>query len=244
MTTLIYSDNVSNNHILYYALGRLRGKSNVFFVNANEILAGALDQNVDLLVMPGGASRYKSDKLNGEGYQRISEYVANGGKYLGICGGAYLACKRTEWAKGTPFEIITPNELAFFSGTARGPIEQFALADNYNATEARIVQLETEKQVFESMYLGGCFFEANNETKGNYEVVARFSELPDKPAAIVKGEFGDGEYVLCSTHPEYDADTTQLMQFDVIGNDYQDFNTLKNTDTLTLELLDILLSDG
>ena len=66
MNILIYTDNVSNNHILYYALGKLCGKQSVHFVNANQILAGVLSSAIDLLVMPGGASRYKAAKLKGK----------------------------------------------------------------------------------------------------------------------------------------------------------------------------------
>lgn len=77
---LIYTDNVSTNHILYYALGKLRGKKNIYFVNANEILKGALTSDIDLFVMPGGASRYKAAKLNGAANRLIKKYVAEGGR--------------------------------------------------------------------------------------------------------------------------------------------------------------------
>jgi len=95
MKILIYTDNVANNHILYYSLGKLRGKNHIYFMNANEILSGALSRDVDLFIIPGGASRYKSAKLNGHANTLIKQYIHTGGKYLGICAGAYIACETT-----------------------------------------------------------------------------------------------------------------------------------------------------
>ncbi|MGF1731837.1 BPL-N domain-containing protein [Photobacterium kasasachensis] len=239
MNILIYTDNVSTNHILYYALGRLRGKKNIYFVNANEILEGALSSDIDLFVMPGGASRYKAAKLNGAANRLIKKYVAEGGRYLGICAGAYMACETTYWAKGQPFEIATKNELCFFPGIAQGPVATFGRGDNFNSTEARLVALELNGKQVISLYLGGCVFQPIAET--GYKVLATFAELAEKPPAIVCGEYGKGAWLLSSTHPEYDQEALELMKFDVVGNDYQGFSRLQSDSSLNLDLLDYLL---
>ncbi len=236
MNILIYTDNVSTNHLLYYALGRLRGKESIYFANANEILNGALTNKIDLFVMPGGASRYKAAKLNGAANRAIKQYVENGGRYLGICAGAYMACELTEWAKDKPHEIITRNELAFFPGSAVGPIEAFGRGDNYNQTDARLVTLEWDGKPVTSLYLGGCVFQPS--TTEGYQILATFSELPEKPAAVVCGDYGKGRWLLSSTHPEYDDEAIELVQFDVIGNDYKDFARLPADRPLSLNLLD------
>jgi len=249
----IYTDNVSANHILYYALARLYGKNSVCFINANEILNGALSKDVDLFVMPGGASRYKADKLNGAANRMIKHYVEQGGRYFGICAGAYMGCNVTKWAQGLPHEIITENELSFFSGAAIGPIEAFGRGDNYNQTDAYLVTLECQGKSVASLYLGGCVFlpdiadgdEANNHEKSDelsgYKVLASFADLPDKPAAIVSGRYGQGRWLLCSTHPEYDNEAVELLDFNVIGNQYEHFSRLPNDADLRLELLESLL---
>ncbi|WP_375753843.1 BPL-N domain-containing protein [Vibrio sp. HN007] len=244
MNILIYSDNVSANHILYYTLGRLRGKQSVYFVNANEILEGALTQDIDLFVMPGGASRYKAAKLNGEANRLIKRYVEEGGCYLGICAGAYMACETTYWAKDLPYEIITQNELRFFPGIAQGPVEAFGHGDNYNGTAPRVVDLQLLDAEFgadsaKSLYIGGCTFDSDKTSE--YEVLARFSELPEKPAAIVQGCFGKGCWLLSSTHPEYDKEALDLLEFDVIGNDYQEYAQVDANSLLDLKLMDYLL---
>lgn len=240
MKILIYTDNVSSNHILYYALAKLRGKEGIYFVNANEILAGALTSDVDLFVMPGGASRYKSAKLNGKGCELIKRYVAAGGRYLGICAGAYMASQTTCWAKGEPYEIITDNQLNFFQGVAQGPVESFAHANNYNGTDACIVKLDVGERVVSSLYIGGSTFIPNIDS--GYRVVARFSELPEKPAAVVCGEYGQGRWLLSSTHPEYDKEALDLIDFNVVGNDYEDFCHLPQDLLLDLDLFDYMLT--
>ena len=240
MNILIYTDNVSNNHILYYALGKLRGKKSVHFVNANQILAGALSPAIDLFVMPGGASRYKAAKLEGKANDLIKKYINSGGNYLGICAGAYMGCETTYWAKGQPFEIICQNPLNFFKGIAIGPIKDFGQASNYEGTDARLVKLEIKGKIVPSLYLGGCIFEPQQD--GPYEVLARFHELPEKPPAIVYGQYGQGSWLLSSTHPEYDSEAIQLMSFNVLGNDYEDFSQLNKNPDLSLDTLDYLLA--
>src|SRR5688572_21159442 len=74
-------------------------------------------ENTALLVMPGGADSPYMEKLAGVGNQNIREYVQNGGKYLGICAGAYYAADSIEFAKGDPrLEVVAPRELKFYSG--------------------------------------------------------------------------------------------------------------------------------
>ena len=239
MKVLIYTDNVSNNHLLYYALGRVLGKDSVFFVNSVELLQGTLTADVDLFVMPGGASRYKSAKLDGEGSQIIKHYVENGGRYLGICAGAYMGCEQTHWAPGEQHEIVTANELAFFPGRAVGPVSQFGRGDNYNATQARVVKLNYEGKCVDSLYMGGCTFVP--ESHEGYEVVATFTDVPEQPAAIVRGEFGNGRWLLCSTHPEFDNEAISMLDFDVVGNQYAEFSAIRPQANLSLSLFEELL---
>lgn len=241
MKILIYTDNVANNHILYYSLGRLRKKNNIYFVNANEILDGALSSEIDLFVMPGGASRYKSAKLNGRANSLIKQYIGAGGKYLGICAGAYMACETTCWAKGQPYEIITNNQLSFFQGVAQGPVVHFARANSYNGTDACVVKLNVDGKLVSSVYIGGSIFLENASAHPDHKVLARYSELPEEPAAIVSGEYGQGRWLLSSTHPEYDKEALDLIDFNVVDNEYEDFSHLPREQLLNLDLLDHLL---
>ena len=50
----------------------------------------------------------------------VADYVHGGGRYLGLCAGAYYACNRVEFEQGSPMEVQGDRELQFFPGIARG----------------------------------------------------------------------------------------------------------------------------
>lgn len=61
------------------------------FLNDVQVLAGELD-TVDVLVMPGGGTRAmygQLDPLGIEGARRLTQWVRDGGMYIGSCAGAY-----------------------------------------------------------------------------------------------------------------------------------------------------------
>ena len=61
-------------------------------VRASEIADGLLTGTPpSLLLVPGGNARHKAQSLGSQGIGEIRNYVGNGGKYLGFCGGAGLA---------------------------------------------------------------------------------------------------------------------------------------------------------
>jgi hypothetical protein len=59
-------------------------------IKAEDIKTGALN-NYKMLFVPGGWASNKSKALGDSGLKAIREFVANGGSYLGFCGGAGLA---------------------------------------------------------------------------------------------------------------------------------------------------------
>lgn len=59
-------------------------------IRAADVHDGYLDRYA-MLFVPGGWSSNKMKALGGTGVQRIREFVADGGNYLGFCGGAGLA---------------------------------------------------------------------------------------------------------------------------------------------------------
>ncbi|NKE48626.1 biotin--protein ligase [Roseomonas frigidaquae] len=243
MKVAIYQDNVSSNGTLYTSLGRLLGKQNVDFVDANEVIGGVLHRDVTILFMPGGASRYKEAKLAGPGNDAIKNYVRGGGSYFGICAGAYMACETTEWARGTEFEIVRSNELEFFPGKAVGPIKDFSQAESYNGSDARIVDLDFGSRKLRALYWGGCRFVARPQAV--FETIATFSQLHDNSPAIVSGTYGSGKWLLSSAHVEYDASAIELIRFEVVGNNFKDIAALIGSNNLSLEpfreLVDSLL---
>lgn len=98
----------------------------VELVGSPEIHAGVLAAT-DVLVMGGGSANTQGQGLGKEGREAICAFVRNGGGYLGICAGAFLACESTARPflgllpvspRGTSLKCSTP--LAW-SGSPTGP---------------------------------------------------------------------------------------------------------------------------
>jgi len=54
----------------------------------------------DVLVFPGGSGSGQSKGIGEAGLKNVREFVKNGGGYVGICAGAYLACSNFTWGLG------------------------------------------------------------------------------------------------------------------------------------------------
>jgi type 1 glutamine amidotransferase len=54
----------------------------------------------DVLVFPGGTGSGQAKGIGEAGAKNVREFVSNGGGYVGICAGAYLACSNFSWGLG------------------------------------------------------------------------------------------------------------------------------------------------
>jgi glutamine amidotransferase-like uncharacterized protein len=198
MKVLIYESYQFNNAILYQKLIKHYGRDNVEFCDTLQISNDCLKSNVNLLVMPGGADLFYREKLTGENCKKIKEYVEQGGAYLGICAGAYFACRNVEWAKGLKEEIIQERELNFYDGLAVGPIYEYLEENAIHKSWQNAAEIRTSTGTrFFVHYEAGPLFK-----DGNCDVIARYEDLPDKPAAIIKTQYGNGHVILSSPHLE------------------------------------------
>ncbi|MBY0547587.1 MAG: DJ-1/PfpI family protein [Candidatus Obscuribacterales bacterium] len=59
-------------------------------VTGDDIASGAL-RNFDALLVPGGSAAKESQSMGEESRELVRQFVANGGIYMGVCAGAYLA---------------------------------------------------------------------------------------------------------------------------------------------------------
>lgn len=204
MTVLIYQDYVHNNGLLLRALDEHFHAVN--FCDADDIRNGILD-SASLFVMPGGADLYYCEKLNGAGNAAIRKWVENGGTYLGICAGAYYACRAIEWAKDTPHEIKGPRELDFFPGTAIGPLYELierpdmtGSLDGCATLRYNDGNLDLGGNVY---YSGGPAFIGNTD---NVQVLASYMHSNGPYPAIVECKIGKGKAILVGPHLESGAD--------------------------------------
>ena len=66
-------------------------------ITADEIRTGKLS-DVDVLVHPGGSGSKQGRALGANGQKAVADFVRNGGGYLGVCAGAYLATNDYSWS--------------------------------------------------------------------------------------------------------------------------------------------------
>ena len=169
--------------------------------------------------MPGGADLYYCEKLNGTGNQDIRQYIEDGGNYLGICAGAYYACREIEWGKNTGQEIVGPRELNFIECLAIGPVYEFIQNQNIDHSWKKAVQLEIEAENFLCYYNGGPVFVNIDE---GTNILGTYTELEGHPAAIIEKKVGKGHVILSSPHIECGSSDIQQTLYSLNNPFYED----------------------
>ena len=132
--------------------------------------------DVDMVCFPGGlgdASNFEF--LTRDNGNRIRDFVNNGGKYLGICMGAY-------WAGSEYFDLLT-NVNA----------EQYITRPNTDTRRphAKNIKINWNGSSTEMFFYDGCALVGN----GQYDTIATYSN--GDPMAIIQENIG-----LIGCHPE------------------------------------------
>jgi len=65
-----------------------------------EISSTDLAANFDVIVFSGGSGSGQAKAIGEEGRAAVREFVRQGGGYVGVCAGAYLACSNFDWGLG------------------------------------------------------------------------------------------------------------------------------------------------
>ena len=163
--------------------------------------------NCALFVLPGGRDLpyVKSfEKSN----SKISDFIRNGGAFLGICAGAYYACRRVEWEVGTDQEVSGDRPLRFFDGVGRGctyPGFQYGTENGARAVALDVLDesLSRTDRVEGLYYNGGGEF-VDVDLVPNCQSLASYTEgEAEGKCAAVLCNVGEGKAVLWAIHPEY-----------------------------------------
>lgn len=175
----------------------------VRLVDAQAVIDNSALSGADIFVMPGGADLPYCRKLNGAGNRNIRAFVENGGTYLGICAGAYYACRHIEFHKGREDEICESRELALIDTTAIGSLPELAPYYDDTLRTVAAVRLITpdQSETVCAYYHGGCYFTPGDEAS----VHARY-DMRGNPAAIMEKPVGKGRVILSGVHLEISAD--------------------------------------
>lgn len=210
----------SLKHTIYTLKQHVSEKYKIKLINASSIIYSDWMKNTALILIPGGADLPYAKKLNGQGNNKIREYVSKGGSYLGICAGSYYGASTIEFDKDGPLEVVGKRDLAFFKGKAIGPA--IAKYDYKTNTGARSPQIKTNFDGVSNnlfvYYNGGPYFE-EPELSPYITVLARYldSNALNLPA-ILGIKYGKGKVVLSGVHFEYSIDI--LDKNDIYNKQY------------------------
>lgn len=170
--------------------------------NRHFFLSPKWEDEVDLIVIPGGRDVPYHRHLQGEANRRIRAFVERGGRYLGICAGGYFGSGFVAFEEGGELEVLGSRELCFFPGRAVGPAYGKGLFSYDSQCGAKAALIRWKEGLVKIYYNGGCFFE-NAEKYSHVEVIARFEDLKNQPAAIIACQIGKGQALLSGVHFEY-----------------------------------------
>lgn len=166
-----------------------------------------------LFIIPGGRATPYFEALHLVGNQKIKDFVASGGQYLGICAGGYYGASHIIFENGhLQNEIITDRALGFYSGTAEGPAYDLGVFEYNSEAGARIGYITTSNEIGDlSMpvyFNGGCYFHSHQENKlpdnleANVSILAKYADHENNPAAMITFSYGKGKVCLSGVHFE------------------------------------------
>ncbi|WP_373483874.1 BPL-N domain-containing protein [Acetobacterium sp.] len=119
----------------------------------------------------------------------LKSYIENGGTYLGICGGVYVASKGSQWPDG------------YETGMALVDFESFEYDPNYSYAQIITVLWQSTRRTI--YYFNGPAF-AKNDMPQNATILMYYTNKNQDVAAF-SAKVGKGKVVLCGPHPEADA---------------------------------------
>jgi glutamine amidotransferase-like uncharacterized protein/N-formylglutamate amidohydrolase len=171
-------------------------------LTAEQIRSGGL-AGLDILIHPGGIGGEQGRNLEEPGREKIRGFVREGGGFIGICAGAYLASAQYPWSLNI-LDARVVDTKHWNRGIGTVDIE---------LTPAGREILRTTNRKFPIHYAQGPLLAlANRPEIEDYEEMATFkTEIAKNGApkgvmigdtAIARGRFGQGRVICFSPHPE------------------------------------------
>lgn len=160
------------------------------------------------------------DALTPEVQAAVKEFIADGGRYLGICGGAFVASEGWQ----------DPGKFVKGLGLVKVKTDSFS-----EDADPVIIRVEWKGEKRSIYYQYGPKFLAGDES-GNLHKTAFYS---DGSLAAFWAPVGEGRVYLCGPHPE--ADDTWLEEED--GSTIDNASAWHDTDDLAEDMMKDLLAD-
>ncbi|MBN1313909.1 MAG: hypothetical protein JXA42_00505, partial [Anaerolineales bacterium] len=146
---------------------------------ADEVNDEGLEQT-DSFWLPGGWSGDYEERITPVGMENIRQFVRQGGRFVGICAGAFFASALITW-EGESFDY----PAGLFAGQTVGPVASIAPWPQHAMTSIELdprhpinAALTTPRR---QLYYGGPFFVPNGSQQ--VDIVAKYAEN-GQPAAI------------------------------------------------------------
>lgn len=186
------------------------------FIAPEEYVKGALE-GLDLVIMPGGGATRQYKAIGDDGAAALKRFVREGGKYYGVCAGAFLAMQQSiEGFTRLDMVPFKDDDPAYYRGDA--PVK-IALTDD------GVTALETTNTAHTVIYFGGpAAIPGDPVADTDVKVLARYesrlvntrqpkpvAELAGK-GAILGGRVGKGKVFLSCPHPEKQEQTMDLVR--------------------------------
>jgi glutamine amidotransferase-like uncharacterized protein len=172
-------------------------------IEAEDIRAGVLDK-FDVVILPGGSGSKQAENLQEDGRNRIRKFVEQGGGYVGICAGAYLATTDYTWSLGIlDAKVLDRKHWARGTGNV-----QLKMSD----AGCKFFALPNSNLVTVYYGQGPLLSPGGKDEVPDYETIATYeTEIAKKgaPEGVMKGTtaaamgtFGKGRVFCFSPHPE------------------------------------------
>lgn len=178
----------------------------ITMVGAEDIAKGCL-KDFDIIIHPGGSGGGQGKALGDKGREEERKFIRNGGGYLGICAGAYLATCDYEWSLNfLDAKVIDKKHWA----RGYGPVEVSITAEG-----KKILGIKVDKETI-YYHQGPLLAPAENPAIVDYKILGTFaSEIAKNgaPEGVMKGTtaiaaapFEKGRVFCFSPHPERTED--------------------------------------
>lgn len=191
----------------------------VLLVDEEYINAGDFE-GVGVLVFPGG---FYEQGFAPSAVENVQNFIADGGVYIGTCGGAYIAGQRIIWLGNESDGIFN-----LFPGTAEGPVDDIYEYPTYGMCRVNFSDHAITQGLGDScwiMYYWGPMFTsfdpADVDTIGTYD--------DNGDVAMVAFEYGEGRVFLTGPHPEWeeDSDRDGIDEFDDFDDQGSDWDLMR-----------------
>jgi glutamine amidotransferase-like uncharacterized protein len=196
------------------------GLGKAAILNDSAVRLGELSK-YDAVVVGGGRGSLKATALGSQGKRAIAEFVANGGGYVGICGGAFLATSGYDWSLHLVDVATITGQVIDSTGQTVNRAERGAGFVDVEYTLMGGSVLKVKQASATVHYAGGpIFLIRNDSTMLSYSNLAMFrsevclhecqnNTMVNTPA-VIAAEYGSGRAILFSFHAEMSGDDTLI----------------------------------